>query len=75
MKKVLLLLVGIVTIGMYPNNQVDAKEEEQQKVVELKDAEENDGEESDVMPQESKQRSLTKSADTRTIDIKNFMLQ
>lgn len=74
MKKILLLLVGLTSIGLYANNQVEAKEENEQVVV-LKDTEENDGEASDEVSQEGRQRSLAKATDTRKIDIKKFYIE
>ncbi|MDT2662055.1 hypothetical protein P7E02_19400 [Enterococcus hulanensis] len=76
MKKVL-LLVGILSIGLYANYQVEAKEENEQVTV-LKDIEENDGEASGEIKQEdsvSKQRGLARAAATRTIDIKRFYIE
>lgn len=73
MKKVLLLLVGIIAIGLYANNQVQAQDEE--KITEVVNAEENDGEASAELPLEAKQRSLAKSAETRTIDFRKFHIE
>ena len=76
MKKVGLLLVSLLAIGLYANNYVVAQEEETDQIVEVIDAEESDGEASDEMPEEGKQRSLTKTAaDTRTVNFQKFHIE
>lgn len=77
MKKKLLLLVSVLSIGMAVNNQVKAEEDSVQKVseVEAPNGEENDGEASADLPKDGKQRGLTKSADVRTIDFRKFHIE
>lgn len=72
MKNKLLLLVGVLTIGMYVNNQVGAQEKVEDKVA---DIEEDDGEASDEMPQEGKKRSLVKNTGVKTIEFKNLLAE
>ena len=80
MKKVFMLLVGVITFGLYSVTFVEAKEEEKKQDVELVDTEKNDGEASEKISQEDgKQRSVTKAADntpsTRAVDIKKFYIE
>ncbi|MBO0411689.1 hypothetical protein JZO81_11500 [Enterococcus hulanensis] len=80
MKKVFMLLVGVITFGLYSGTLVEAKEEEKKQDVELVDTEKNDGEASEKIPQEDgKQRSVTKAAantpSTRAVDIKRFYIE
>ncbi|MDT2661973.1 hypothetical protein P7E02_18985 [Enterococcus hulanensis] len=80
MKKVFMLLVGVITFGLYSVTLVEAKEEEKKQDVELVDTEKNDGEASEKISQEDgKQRSVTKAADstpsTRAVDIKKFYIE
>ncbi|MEO1770549.1 hypothetical protein [Candidatus Enterococcus ferrettii] len=75
MKKVGLLLVSLLLIGLYANSQVEAQEEEQNKVAEVLVNEESDGEASAEMPEEGRQRSLTQAADVRTIDFRKFHIE
>ncbi len=74
MKKVGLLLIGLLAIGLYANNQVVAQEENDQ-VVEVVDVEESDGEASAEMSEDLKHRSLTKTADTRTVSFQKFHIE
>ena len=74
MKKVGLLLVGLLAIGLYANNYVVAQEEQDQ-VSEVEVVEESDGEASAEMPDEGRQRSLTKAADVRTINFQKFHIE
>lgn len=75
MKKVGLLLVGLLAIGLYANTCVVAEEEKKDLVSEAVDVEESDGEASAEMPDEVRQRSLTKAADVRTIDFRKFHIE
>lgn len=74
MKKIGLLLVGLLAIGLYANNSVVAQEEQDQ-VSEVEAVEESDGEASADMPEEVKQRSLPKSADVRTVIFQKFHIE
>ena len=74
MKKIVLLMISVLAVGMFANNQVDAQEEVADSSVEVIDDEGNDGEASDELPQQ-RQRSLAKAADVRRIDIKKFYIE
>ena len=74
MKKIGLLLVGLLAIGLYANNSVVAQEEQDQ-VSEVEVVEESNGEASAEMTEESKQRSLTKAADVRTVNFQKFHIE
>lgn len=75
MKKIGWLLVSLLAIGLFANNYVVAQEESTEQAIETVTVEESDGEASAEMPEEGKQRSLTKAADVRTIDIRKFHIE
>ena len=74
MKKIILLLVGVMAIGMYAGNQVEANEDEQSVVTEVV---ENDGEASgEISPEiSSKQRSLARATENRTVSFERFYIE
>lgn len=74
MKKVILLLVGVMAIGMCASNQVEANEDEKSAVTEVV---ENDGEASGEIPQEnnSRQRSLARATENRTVSFQRFYIE
>lgn len=75
MKKVLLLLVGIISIGMYQNTQVVAEEEKKSEIVGIENEEKFDGEAYDELPQKARQRSVAKAAGVRTIEFRNLLAE
>lgn len=75
MKKVILMLIGVLVIGMYANSQVSA-EEEKAKLTEITNDIDADGEASDEQPQEAnKNRRSTRSTGARTVDLKKFYIE
>lgn len=77
MKKVLLLLVGGLVIGVFANSQATANEVDVDNatISDTAAIENVDGEASDEKPQDNKKRSLTKSAGTRSVKIEKFYIE
>lgn len=75
MKKIGLLLAGLLAIGFYANTYVLAQQEEQNQVSEVSVVEESDGEAAAEISNEGKIRSLPRAADVRTIDFRKFHIE